>query len=114
MYTLDVWPFVNALARLGGPRLPVSGGKLNLAYLSPIGATDSTIVKLLKRALEVAGQNGIELLAIGFDRRDPALTAVEKSFRGRQYRSRIYAVRWKSSPAVRLDDRLLMPEVALL
>src|SRR5688572_12067406 len=107
-------PFVNAMTRLGAPRLPVPGGRLNLAYLSPICATDSTIVKLLKRALEVAGQNGIDLLAIGFDRRAPALTRVAKSFRRRQYHSRIYAVRWKSSPAVRLDDRLLMPEVALL
>jgi hypothetical protein len=107
-------PAVNALARLGGPRLPVPGGKLNLACLSPICATDSTIVKLLKRALEVAGQNGIELLAIGFGRRDPALMKVAKSFHGRRYYSRVYAVRWKSSPALRLDDRLLMPDVALL
>ena len=107
-------PFVNAMVRLGAPRLPVPGARLNLAYLSPICATDDTIVKLFKRVLEVASQNGIELLAIGFDRRDPALTRVAKSFRSRQYHSRIYVVRWNSSPAVRLDDRLLMPEVALL
>jgi hypothetical protein len=107
-------PFVNAVARLGGPRLPVPGGRLNLACLSPTYASEKTFEELVKRALEVAGEEGIDLLAIGLDRRDPVLTRVAHSFRGRRYHSRIYAVQWKSSTAARLDDRLLLPEVALL
>lgn len=108
-------PIMNALARFGGVRLPRAGEVLNLAFLSPICATEQTIARLVQAALEVACQRGIELLALGLDKRDPMLPRIMKAFRGRQYRSRIYVVRWDGDALPKLDEgRLMRPEVALL
>jgi hypothetical protein len=64
----------------------------------------------------VAAQRGIEFLTIGFDANDPRLTTWRKHFRGREYRSRLYIVRWPGigGAANELQARLLAPEVALL
>jgi hypothetical protein len=108
-------PFVNAWVRFGGVRLPPIGSALNLAFLSPISATkQAAMMQLLNGTMHVAQASGIELLALGFDARDPYLKVIEKAFRCRTYHSRLYAVRWKTSPALKWDDKLLMPEVALL
>jgi hypothetical protein len=109
-----VRPIVNAFAKLGGVKLPAVGSALNLAFLSPITATESSIGKLVAAAIEVAQRDGIELLAIGLDARDSKLAMVRKQFRAREYRSRLYAVRWKGGAAHTSGKKLLMPEVALL
>ena len=71
------------------------------------------LVILLQR---VALCRDIDYLIIGFDARDPRLTHLRKVFKPREYHSRLYAVHWEDGAALAnsLDDRLLLPEVALL
>ena len=56
------------------------------------------------------------LLTLGFDANDPRMPVLRKHFRAREYRTRIYRVRWTEMDSSReaLDDRPLAPEIALL
>jgi hypothetical protein len=109
-----VRPIVNVFAKFGGVRLPAAGSALSLAFLSPVTATEDSIGKLLAASMELAHGAGIQLLTIGLDARDPKLGTVRNQFKLRECRSRLYAVRWKGRAPCRFDDRILMPEVALL
>lgn len=109
-------PVVNAFARFRGAGLPPVGSAMNLAFLSPVavkGGSDA-LVRLVDAALGAAESSGIELLAVGLDLRNPALPVLLKTFRCRQYHSRLYSLHWQSNPSCRLDNHLLAPEVALL
>jgi len=59
---------------------------------------------------------GIEFLTLGFAANNPRLAMLRSKFRCREYRSRIYLVRWQGlgGSASELDGRRLGPEVALL
>jgi len=57
-----------------------------------------------------------DYLTLAFDSRDPRLPYFQRTFRAREYISRMYAVYWDDGAelADKLDDRLLAPEVATL
>jgi len=113
-------PIVNGVNRIvGGPQLPPVGGTLasafasNLAFDSERSAQFLDLVKVLQRA---ARQREIEFLTLGFAADDPHLAMVKNAFSGREYRSRLYVVRWPGigGVAAELDERLVAPEIALL
>jgi hypothetical protein len=58
----------------------------------------------------------VDFLIVGFDSRDPRLAYLQRTFRPREYKSRIYVVHWEDGMelARSLDGRLLGPEVATL
>ncbi|HUS34522.1 MAG TPA: hypothetical protein VM680_04140 [Verrucomicrobiae bacterium] len=102
---------INVFNRLmGAPTLPRIGQPLSIAF--GVGAAGHNVGALVRKAREI----GLEMLVVGFDANDPCLDIVRKKFRGQEYRSRIYVVRWPGigASADDLDRRLLGPEVALL
>jgi hypothetical protein len=113
-------PVFNALARVsGGPRLPDEGDTLANAYVSHLAIRpDETeaMTELITELCVMARRRGVEFLTLGFASDDPRLTMVRRCFRAREYRSRLYVVRWPGigGPAQDLDGRILAPEVALL
>lgn len=113
-------PVVNGFARLlGPPPLPPVGTALAQAYVSHLAVAPTNpaaLLPLLGKIGATAAGLGIELLTLGFGANDPRLALVRSRFRCRQYRSRIYLVRWPdrgASPGA-LDGRPLGLEVALL
>ena len=113
-------PAVNFAARiLGTPRLPAVGSTLAHAFVSHLAVepenTDALIGLVSKLRMCAAGRR-IEFLTLGFAANDPHLTLLRRKFNCREYRSRIYVVRWPGlgSSARELDGRCLGPEVALL
>jgi hypothetical protein len=113
-------PIVNGVSRvISGPQLPPVGETLasafasNLAFASEGSAEFLDLVKGLQRA---ARQREIKFLTLGFAANDPHLTMVKNTFSGREYRSRLYVVRWPGigAAAAELDGRPVTPEVALL
>jgi len=113
-------PIFNSFARITNrPQLPVVGETLAKGYISHLaGGTEETgsLIALLTELRSVAARRGIALLTLGFDAKDPRLALVRKTFRCREYQSRLYVVRWPGigGAAGELDDRCLGPEVALL
>jgi hypothetical protein len=111
-------PFLNAFSRLAsGPCLPAIGETLSIAFASHLASkTDASLLCIIQHLSNVARQQGIELLTLGFASNDPRLDCVRKHFRCREYRSRIYLVHWPGigGTAHDLDNRVLAPEVALL
>ena len=57
---------------------------------------------------------GIDWLALGFAAADPRLALLRHGFAAREYRSRLYHVRWPDFPGEAPDERLPYPEIALL
>ena len=115
-----VRPVFNAFARIvDQPRLPAVGETLANAFASHVATrTDeaSVLIGLVEQLRSIANQRGIELLTLGFAVNNPRLATVRHNFRHREYRSRLYVVRWPDigGAARELDDRFLAPEVALL
>jgi hypothetical protein len=113
-------PVLNVLARFTGePRLPAVGKIVAHAFVSQLAVAaddDDAFFALLSGLRRLAARRGIELLTAGFDANDPRLMALRKYFRGREYRSRLYLVRWPGigGAAKELQTGLLAPEVALL
>jgi hypothetical protein len=113
-------PVLNLVARFtSGIKLPAVGQTLANAFVSHLAiAPDKpdTLTKLLAKLCEIAAQRKIELLTLGFAANDPQLAVLCKSFRCREYHSRLYVVRWPEygGPARELDGRIFAPEVALL
>jgi hypothetical protein len=113
-------PAFNAFARLTHqPRLPVVGETLANAFVSHLATRpDKTnlMTELVEQLRSLASWRGIELLTLGFAANDPRLAEARGRFRSREYRSRLYVVRWPGigGAARELDDRCLAPEVALL
>ncbi len=113
-------PAVNlAACLLGTPRLPSVGATLAQAFVSPLAVEPDNVGDLIALVAELrvrAAGRGIELLTLGLAANDPRLAALRRPFRGREYRSRLYVVRWPrlGGAARELDGRCLGPEVALL
>lgn len=95
---------------IGAPKLPRIGEQLSMAF--GVGASGRNVGALVRETRRI----GVEMLVVGFDARDPVLDIIRKKFRCREYRNRIYVVRWPGIGACAddLDGRLLGPEVALL
>jgi len=111
-------PWINLAARLWGrPGLPKPGSTLAHATVSHLAAPPNrpeTIASLLLSLFPLARSTGIEWLTLGFAAADPRLAALRGRFAAREYRSRLYSVRWPDLPGEVLDDRLPCPEIALL
>src|SRR5258708_5915116 len=113
-------PVVNFAARiLGGSRLPIAGSTLAHSFVSQLavepGRPDALIALVAKLRMIATGR-GIEFLTLGFAANDPRLAMLRRKFRCREYRSRIYVVRWQGlgGSASELDGRCLGPDVDLL
>ena len=115
-----VRPGINVAARiLGTPRLPAVGSTLAHAFVSHLAVDpeeSDAFIALIARLRTLAAGRGIEFLTVGFAANDSRLASLRRSFRCREYRSRIYVVRWQGlgGSAQELDGRCLGPEVALL
>jgi hypothetical protein len=110
-------PTLNAVARIiGAPRLPAVGGTVANAFVSHLAAAADEQIRLIAELRRMAAQRRIELLTLGFAANDPRLATLRSHVRCREYRSRLYVVRWPEigGAARELDDRFLAPEVALL
>jgi hypothetical protein len=113
-------PVVNLAARcLGTPRLPAVGSTLAHAFVAHLATSPeypAAFLKLLGQLQASARRRGIEFLTLGFGADDPRLAAIRRHARGREYRSRIYVVRWPGlgGSARDLDGRGLGPEAAWL
>jgi hypothetical protein len=113
-------PAVNFAARIiGTPSLPAIGSTLAHAFASHLGVepeNPDALVALVVKLLMLAAGRRIEFLTLGFAANDPRLTSLRRKFNCREYRSRIYVVRWLGlgGLARELDGRCLGPEVALL
>jgi hypothetical protein len=111
-------PLVNCAAAVGiGVALPKEGTVLEQAFVSPFVAAkgqENCLVPLMNTAFERAAAAGIKYLIVGFGAHDPCLSAIRKTFKKREYDSRMYTVSWDARSAPGLSDRVLSPEVALL
>lgn len=113
-------PFLNFGATLlGTPHLPSVGATLSNVYVSHLaGASDRPeIAGLLVNSLFASREaQSADYLTLAFDSRDERLPYFRKTFRVREYISRIYVVHWDDGAelARELDGRLLAPEVATL
>lgn len=113
-------PAFNAVARvIGRPRLPAVGETLASAFASPLAsrtAETEAVIGLVAELRDLARRRGIEYLTLGFAATDSRLATVGNHFCFREYRSRLYVVRWPGigGKARELDGRWLAPEVALL
>jgi hypothetical protein len=113
-------PLLNLSARFtGGIRLPAVGETLANAFVSHLAVAPDqpgALIKLVARLRASAVWHGIEMLTMGFAANNPLLAVVQKKFRRREYRSRLYVVHWPDcgGPAHQLDGRILAPEAAWL
>ena len=108
-----------AASIIGGPRLPAVGSTLAHAFLSHfVVAPESMDVlpRLVAKFCAHAAERRVEYLTLGFAANDPRLAMIRARFKRREYRSRIYIVRWPNmgGTADQLDRRILQPELALL
>lgn len=113
-------PAVNAAAKITSrPQLPGKGKILANAFVSHFAARPGrgdALTALIREFCVMPNRHGIQMLTLGFGAGDPQSQVVRENFRGREYRSRLYVVRWPGiGGSVReLDGRYLAPEVALL
>lgn len=113
-------PVVNFVARIiDRPRLPAIGSVLAHAFVSHLTVdleNPDALLALVTKLRMLAAQRGNEFLTLGFANNDSRLKILRRKFRVREYRSRIYVVRWPGlgGSARELDGRCLGPEVALL
>ncbi len=112
-------PAVNFAARiLGTTRLPAVGSTLAHAFVSHLAVepeNSDALIGLVSKLRMCAAGRRIEFLTLGFAANDQHLTLLRHKFNCREYRSRIYVVRWPGlgGSACELDGRCLGPEVAL-
>lgn len=111
-------PVWNAAAAAGlGAPLPAPGAVLAQGMIT--GGTVAAPrywTPLLQALLRSAAGRGLEWVAVAREARDPELTALRRLGRAREYRTRLYEVRWPDwpAPAPEWREGLLRPEVALL
>jgi hypothetical protein len=111
--------FFNPLAAmLGRPKLPPVNSVLAHAFLSPIGLKPghgSLLTRLVDLCLPMARRRGLDFLTLGFAAPDLSLSELRDQFSCREYRSRLYRVRWRNTHSgIILEKRPIAPEVALL
>ncbi len=113
-------PLLNLSARLfGTPRLPAVGSTLAHACLSPLALAsghETLLPDLIAATLPAARDRDLEFLTLGLVATDPRLALLEKRFRPRCYRSRLYRVTWPADPSAATPSAplCLWPEIALL
>ncbi|MGP8200778.1 MAG: hypothetical protein ACLQU4_14885 [Limisphaerales bacterium] len=113
-------PALNLTARItGGTRLPAVGQTLANVFVSHLSVApdeSDALIALTAELRSLAAQRQIELLTFGFAANDPRLATLRRSFRVREYHTRLYVVRWPGTggTAGDLDARILAPETALL
>jgi hypothetical protein len=92
-------PALNMLGSLTGvPHMPPPGQALRQIYLSlPAidGDDPAMLVQLVKDGLAEAARRGFDLAVIAMAETNPMLPMLRRSFRAREYRSRLYLVHWK-------------------
>jgi hypothetical protein len=110
--------WINFAARLRRrPGFPAAGSTLAHAAVSHLAAPadqPELVAGLIHSLFPIARSKGIEWLTLGFAAADPRLAALGGRFAVREYRSRLYRVRWPDLPGGILEDRLPCPEIALL
>ena len=99
-----------------GARLPAVGETLSNAFMTGVPTSELALPDWLASCLDEAHQRRIQFLTVGFAANDPRLEIVRRHFRAREYRSRLYIVRWPDcgGAASHLEQRILVPEVSLL
>ncbi len=111
---------VNFASKLAGkPILPAIGATLACATVSHlvVGREASVALAECLAALQSrAAKRNVEFISLGFAANDPRLATVRARFKSREYRSRLYVVRWPDVGGAlnQLDGRVLQPELALL
>lgn len=113
-------PFVNLAGRIiGTPPLPRPGSVLAHAILSPLAfadGADAVLPELIETALPMAAKIGAEFLTIALPAGDSRLTALQRRFSTRTWRSRLYRVDWPERAPVELSasGAAFLPDVSLL
>jgi hypothetical protein len=113
-------PVINTFNRVNGqPQLPEPGAILSSAFACHLSARpcrSNLFANLIRSLGQEASRRGLQFLTLGLAANDPRLSDVRRQFCFREYRSRIYVVRWQriGGAAKELDARVLGPEVALL
>jgi hypothetical protein len=111
-------PLINVFARvLGYPSLPKTGGVLSHAFLSPLAIRagyEHVLLELVPDFCRRAADRGIDFLTLALPSDDSRLRSLQRRFRTRAYRSRIYRVEWRGMPEFSPDHRNVLPDVALL
>jgi hypothetical protein len=111
-------PLLKAIGRLAGfPVLPRKGTVLSHAFLSPLAtASDRAAIlpDLVARFAESAARRGIDFLTLALPSGDPRLDELQRYFRCRTYRSRIYRVSWPGYREVAPGSSVILPDVSLL
>lgn len=111
-------PLINTVGRAFAiPRLPGPGSILSHAFLSPLvcaSANGSLLPELVAAFCRGAAARKIEFLTLALPSNDARLRMLQDRFHCRRYLSRIYQVQWAGEPEVILDNRPILPDVALL
>lgn len=116
-------PLLNLVAPLlGTPRLPSAGTELAHAFVSPFATesgSDALLPGLISSLLPTAAKRGLEFVIVGLASNDPRLPAVQKRFKNRLYRTRLYEVRWPGKDVSGGENWIpltspILPEVGLL
>ena len=113
-------PLLNLSGKfLGSTRLPSVGSTLAHGFLSPLAVAlddDRGLLSMIEASLLAAANRGMEYVTLGFAAGDPRLVVVRRHFRCREYRNRLFSVRWKNDEfaGIKLDNNLVFPEAALL
>lgn len=113
-----VRPLIAAVARIGVmPPLPPAGTLLAQGMILGAVASEARHWQPLLRALLAsAADRGLEWVTLARDARDPELPVLRALLRAREYRTRLYYVRWTGDPGEpdTTPAALVRPEVALL
>jgi hypothetical protein len=113
-------PWINLAAQwLGTPQLPPINSALPFALLSPLAVPlekPQSLLALVELNLALAARRRLKFLALGLAAGDARLETIRSHFRGREYHTRLYQVKWDDSTAedIVLDGRPILPEVAWL
>ena len=113
-------PLINLAARfLPTPALPEIGAVVRSVYLMPFALAveaEWRVAEFARSFFPAARARGAEFIVVGFEAGDARLAELQRAFRARSYRSRLYQVSWPDEGTVeRLSGRGgFSPEVALL
>jgi hypothetical protein len=112
-----VRPLYNAFAPiLGMPRLPPLHTALNQVFISHLAVEDDDpelTYSLIRAALSLAKNLGADIALVGLNAQHPVMPAL-RSVRHREYRMRLYLVRWPDTPDPEVPGGIVQPEIALL
>ena len=105
------------LAAVGRPQLPAVGTTLAQGFISHLAVTADQPELLIELATALNGDAAdrqLDYLMLGLSEGDPRLATLRAHFKFREYRSRLYTVRWPQSESRTLEGGIANPELALL